>query len=67
MAACASGAWWGGVVHQSEVAFLSTATGEELAWFPVALTRLTADPTGRVWAGTYGNRLYLFRREVQGW
>ena len=35
--------------------------GQAIAWFPVALEHIATHPSGRVWAGSAGNRLYLIR------
>jgi WD40 repeat protein len=68
----AASAWlravhWNIAVSESEVAFLAPATGMEEAWFPLRLSRLTADATGQTCAGIHANRLWLFRREGAGW
>ena len=37
--------------------------GDAIAWFPVALRCVAADPSGRIWAGSVDNHLYLIRLE----
>jgi WD40 repeat protein len=54
--------WWA-MVREGELVLSPVAGHQAAAWFPVALSRLKADGPGRVWAGTYANRLYLFSRE----
>jgi hypothetical protein len=54
-------------IRESEVAFLVPVTGQEIAWFPGGLLRLTADGTRCLWAGSHSTRLYLFCREGRGW
>ena len=38
--------------------------GEAVAWFPAALEHLASHPSGRIWAGSVANHLYLIRLEV---
>jgi WD40 repeat protein len=38
-------------------------TGREVAWFPAALDELTPHPSGRTWAGSEGNDLYVLTLE----
>lgn len=35
-------------------------TKESIAWFPVALSDIVAHPSGRIWAGGFGNQICLF-------
>jgi hypothetical protein len=37
--------------------------GEAVAWFPAALDNITTHPSGRIWAGSVRNHLYLIRLE----
>jgi hypothetical protein len=46
-----------------ETVIESTATGEAIAWFPIALESITTHPSGRTWAGSDGNYLCLFTLE----
>jgi WD40 repeat protein len=64
----AVGAWsrateWNVAVRENEVAFQSATDGTELAWFPLRLSRLSADASGRMCAGIHARRLCLFRQE----
>jgi WD40 repeat protein len=34
---------------------------QAIAWFPTALECVTTHPAGRIWAGGYGNHVYLIR------
>jgi WD40 repeat protein len=46
-----------------ETVIASTRTGNVIAWFPVQLWALAAHPEGRLWAGSLGHHVYLFRVE----
>ena len=37
----------------------SATTGETIAWFPVALSRITTHPSGRKWAARHANHVYI--------
>ena len=47
------------VVHPLETAFVTPHTGATVAWFPVPLACLRAQPGGRLWAGADANHLCL--------
>jgi hypothetical protein len=37
----------------------STTSGESVAWFPVAFSRITTHPSGRKWAALNANDVYI--------
>jgi hypothetical protein len=37
--------------------------GDPVAWLPAALEHLTTHPSGRIWAGSVGDHLYLIQLE----
>jgi WD40 repeat protein len=45
----------------AETAITPIATGEAIAWFPVALNNIATHPSDRIWAGSVGNHLYIIQ------
>jgi len=37
--------------------------GEAVAWFPTAMRNIATHPSGRIWAGSGGNHVYLIQLE----
>jgi WD40 repeat protein len=54
---------WQAVLGTLETEIASALTGEPVAWFPRALGRIVTHSSGRLWAGTAGNYLCLFKLE----
>jgi hypothetical protein len=48
-----------------DLAIEPTAGGEPPVWFPVRLELVTADPSGRAWAGSVDKHLYIIQLEGQ--
>jgi len=38
-------------------------SGDPIAWFPAAIEHITTHPSGRSWAGSAGNHVYLIELE----
>ena len=54
---------WRAMSRNLETVIEPASGGEAVAWFPAALEHLTTHPSGRIWAGSVGNHLYLIRLE----
>jgi WD40 repeat protein len=54
---------WRALKRDLETVVEESATGKPIAWFPIALDHITTHPTGRCWAGTSGNHVYLLQLE----
>jgi WD40 repeat protein len=54
---------WRAVAGALETVIASALTGQPVAWFPRALQHIATHPSGRLWAGTARNYLYLFALE----
>jgi hypothetical protein len=54
---------WRAVSRGQETVIERASDGQAVAWFPAALETRATHPTGRVWAGSVGNHLYLIRLE----
>jgi WD40 repeat protein len=63
IAAPASAFPWRAMSRNLETAIEPASGGEAVAWFPAALEHLATHPSGRIWAGTVRNHLYLIRLE----
>jgi hypothetical protein len=66
VAAIASGAkayLWRALRRGLETVIEPAVGGEPIASFPVAQRNLVAHPSGRIWAGSVGNHLYIIRLE----
>jgi WD40 repeat protein len=61
-AVCA-GSRWQAIIRDAEVEITSAETGQVVGWFPAALPSLTAQPAGRIWAGSSGKHMYHFALE----
>jgi WD40 repeat protein len=48
---------------RDETAIVPAARGEPVAWFPIALYYITTHPSGRIWAGSVGNYIYIIQLE----
>jgi WD40 repeat protein len=62
-AATGSGLPCRGMAGDFETVIRMAATGREVAWLPVVLWPLAASPSGRTWAGSVSNYVYLFTLE----
>ncbi len=49
-----------------ETVVKASATGQAVAWFPLALDHLATHPSGRTWAGGAGSYLCLITLEGKG-
>jgi WD40 repeat protein len=54
------------VARVSQTVIDDAATGQPIAWFPVAFTSLTTHPDGRRWAGARHSQIYLLHLETEG-
>jgi WD40 repeat protein len=54
---------WRALCTVHETVIESSAGSEPVAWFPVPLGHIATHPSGRVWAGSVGNHLYLISLE----
>jgi WD40 repeat protein len=63
IAAPASVFSWRAMSRNLETVIEPASGGEAVAWFPAALGHLATHPSGRIWAGSVGNHLYLIRLE----
>ena len=54
---------WRAMSRKWETVIEPASGGEAVAWFPAALDCITTHPSGRIWAGTVRNHLYLIRLE----
>jgi WD40 repeat protein len=66
VACIAAGLPWRALVRAQETVVVMTASGKPVARFPMALERLTTDPSGHTWAGQTENYLCLFNIEDFG-
>jgi hypothetical protein len=57
---------WQAIPSRLETAIKSTASGEPVAWFPLALMSLAPHSSGRTWAGASANDICLFTLEGTG-
>jgi WD40 repeat protein len=51
------------VNRDQETVIEPAAGGEPVAWFPDALVNITTHPSGRIWAGSVGNHLFIIQLE----
>jgi WD40 repeat protein len=49
--------------RDQETVIEPAAGGDPVAWFPEALWNITTHPSGRIWAGSAGNYLYIVQFE----
>ena len=54
---------WRAMSRNLETVIEPASGGEAVAWFPAALMHHATHPSGRIWAGSVGNHLYLIRLE----
>jgi len=54
---------WRAMSRKWETVIEPASGGEAVAWFPAALLHHATHPSGRIWAGSVGNHLYLIRLE----
>ncbi len=54
---------WRALTRGLETVLVSKGGGEAIAWFSPALSTFSTHPSGRIWAGSVGNHLYLIRLE----
>ena len=54
---------WRAMSRNWETVIEPASGGEAIAWFPAALEHHATHPSGRIWAGSVGNHLYLIRLE----
>jgi hypothetical protein len=47
----------------AETVIEPAAGGTDVAWYSLELENITTHPSGRIWAGSAGRRLYLIRLE----
>jgi len=55
---------WRALPRGLETVIEPKAGGEAIAWFSPALSHVSTHPSGRMWAGSAGNHVYLIRLEV---
>jgi hypothetical protein len=54
---------WRAMTRGLETVIEPAVGGPAVAWFSVALKNITTHPSGRIWAGTVTNHLYLIQLE----
>jgi hypothetical protein len=54
---------WRWMSRNSETVIERASGDEAVAWFPAQLENLATHPSGRIWAGSMGNHLYVIRLE----
>jgi WD40 repeat protein len=54
---------WRAINRNLGTVFEPAGRGEAVAWFPAAMDHITTHASGRVWAGSADNHLYLIRLE----
>jgi WD40 repeat protein len=54
---------WRALCRGQETLIERASDGQPVAWFPAVLKNIATHPSGRVWAGSVGNHLYLIRLE----
>jgi len=54
---------WRAVDRGLEIVIEPASGGDPIAWFPAALEHITTSPSGRRWAGSVGNHVYLIELE----
>jgi WD40 repeat protein len=54
---------WRAMTRGLETVIEPAVGGPAIAWFSVALENITTHPSGRIWAGTVGNHLYMIQLE----
>jgi hypothetical protein len=54
---------WRALRRSLETVIEPAAGGDPIAWFPAVLDNITTHPSGRSWAGSVGNHLYLIQLE----
>ena len=54
---------WRAMSRNLETVIEPAGGGEAVAWFPAAMNPIATHPSGRIWAGSVGNHLYLIRLE----
>jgi hypothetical protein len=54
---------WRAVGRRAETVIEPSIGNEAVAWFPINLNHISTHPSGRVWAGSEGNDLYIIKLE----
>ena len=54
---------WRAMSWDLETVIAPASGGEAVAWFPAAMRNITTHPSGRIWAGSASNHLYLIQLE----
>jgi WD40 repeat protein len=54
---------WRALNRGNETVIEPAAGGEPIAWFPAALENITTHPSGRMWAGSLYDHLYIIQLE----
>jgi len=54
---------WRAMNRSLETVIEPAGSGEVVAWFPAAMDHITTHPSGRIWAGSVSNHLYIIRLE----
>jgi WD40 repeat protein len=54
---------WRALNRGKETVLAPRAGGKPTTWFPAALFRIATHPSGRIWAGSVSNHVYLFQLE----
>jgi WD40 repeat protein len=54
---------WRALWRGQETLIVPVAGGDPIAWFPVPLEHITTHPSGRIWAGSVRNHLYIIKLE----
>jgi hypothetical protein len=52
---------WRMIPREQETVIEPAGGGAPIAWFPAELRNITTHPSGRIWAGSGGEYVYLFR------
>jgi hypothetical protein len=54
---------WRALNRGNETVIEPAAGGEPIGWFPAVLEYISTHPSGRMWAGSVGNHLYIIQLE----
>jgi hypothetical protein len=54
---------WRALNRDNETVIEPAAGGEPIAWFPAALENITTHRSGRMWAGSVRNHMYIIQLE----
>ena len=54
---------WRAMGRRLETVIERAEDGQAIAWFPSSMEHVTTHPSGRIWAGAFGNHVYLIQLE----